>query len=297
MNDNDFDKAGRACFNLDPAGMLRWLLPGLSPACTFQRWADARTIAFPGDPERTCDNVAELLQADDPPIWWLLLLELQSEPDAEMFGRLLEYLGRLWRTLRTPEPSPRRYHLAAALVNFKGHGQSSRDFRLPGTPARTCLRIVEKNVARMSAARTLARIRAEEWTRTLLPLIPLMRGGDKSSMVEKWKAVAESEPDDRRRDAYANLAWVFADATGCRPIWKQGLEDWNVKRSEQVMEWQAEAKADYVIKVLRLRFGPDLPAEVEQSIRNTADLEKLDRWLEEAVRSRTLNKFRQALDT
>jgi hypothetical protein len=87
--------------------------------------------------------------------------------------------------------------------------------------------------------------------RWLLPIIPLMRGGDKSSMIEKCKTVAESEPDERRRDAYANLAWVFADVTECRPIWKHGLEGWSVKRFESVMEWQAEARAEYVIKVLR----------------------------------------------
>jgi len=119
MSDNDFDKAGRACFKLDPPGMLRWLLPGLIPACVFQRWADARTIAFPGEPERTCDTVAELLQAGNPPVWWLLVIELQSELDEEMFGRLLEYLGRLWRYARTPEQSQPRYNVAAALVNSR----------------------------------------------------------------------------------------------------------------------------------------------------------------------------------
>jgi hypothetical protein len=62
------------------------------------------------------------------------------------------------------------------------------------------------------------------------------------------------------------------------------------------MEWQAEARAEDIIKVLRLRFGPDIPAELEQRIRGTVNLEKLDRWLEAAVKARTLNKFRQTLE-
>jgi hypothetical protein len=74
-----------------------------------------------------------------------------------------------------------------------------------------------------------------------------------------------------------------------------------VKRSAQVMEWQAEAeakaRAEDVIKVLRLRFGPELPVEVEERIRAAANLDRLDRWLEAAVKARTLNKFRQAMET
>lgn len=300
MNDNDFDKSGRVCFHLDPPGMIRWLLPGLIPACTFQRWADTRTLAFPGDPERTCDTVAELFQEGDPPLWWLFLIELQSELDEKMFGRLLEYLGRLWRTLETPEAPPQRYRVAAALVNFTGRGRSSRDLRLPGTSVRTCLRIAEKNVAAESAANTLARIQTGAWTRALLPLIPLMRGGKKLSIIDKWKTVAGAEPSEALRRTYADLAVVFADLTRCRPLWKHELEDWNVKRSEQVMEWQAEAaakaRAEDILKILRLRFGPNLATALEERIRGTSDLEQLDRWLESAVRARTLNKFRQALE-
>ena len=70
-----------------------------------------------------------------------------------------------------------------------------------------------------------------------------------------------------------------------------------MKRSESVMEWQAEARAEDILKVLRLRLGPELPEAVEQRIRAATDSEQLDRWLEAAVRSRTLNKFRQAMET
>lgn len=297
MSDNDFDKAGRACIKLDPQGFLRWLLPGMIPACTFQRWTDARTIAFPGEPDRTCDTVAELLQTGNPPLWWLLVVELQSDPDEMMFGRLLEYLGRLWRYTGTPEQPARRYRMAAALVNFKGRGNSSQDYRLPGTRARTCLRIVEKNVAADSAERTLQRIAVGDWTRALLPFIPLMRGGKNVAIIRQWKSVAESEPAERMRDVYASLALVFSDVTKCRPIWTRGLEGWNVKRSEQVMEWQAEARAEDVLQVLQLRFEMELPDDLVQQIRTTTDLTQLKRWLAVAVQARSLNKFRQALET
>ena len=98
---------------------------------------------------------------------------------------------------------------------------------------------------------------------------------------------------------------MFADLAERGEIWRQALEGWNVKRSEQVMEWQAEARteaeakarAEDVLKVLRLRFGPDLPGDVEERIRTTTNLDQLDRWLEAAVKARTPNKFRQAMET
>ena len=74
-----------------------------------------------------------------------------------------------------------------------------------------------------------------------------------------------------------------------------------MKRSAQVMEWQAEAeakaRAEAVLDVLHLRFGSELPEELVTRIRGTTDLALLKRWLAAAVRSRTLNKFRQAMET
>ena len=301
MKDNDFDKAGRACLHLDPPGMLRWLMPKLSSACSFQRWADTRTIAFPGEPDRTLDTVAEVREAGLLLRWWLVVVELQSALNDEIFGRLLEYLGRLWRDLRPQHPPHQRYGVAAALINFTGKGKNSQDYRVPGTNARCCLRIEERNLAEFNAERTLRRIASGEWTRAILPFVPLMKGGAKERIIARWKQIAEGEPDGWRRDYYAGMALVFSDLTGCRPVWKRELEGWNVKRSEQVLEWQAEARVETrvedILKVLRLRFGPDLPSEVEQHIRATMDGEKLDRWLEAAVKARTLNKFRQAMET
>ncbi len=55
--------------------------------------------------------------------------------------------------------------------------------------------------------------------------------------------MAETESNDRRREQYASLARVFADLAGRGTTWRNQLEDWNMKRSESVMEWQAEAEA------------------------------------------------------
>ena len=78
-----------------------------------------------------------------------------------------------------------------------------------------------------------------------------------------------------------------------------------MKRSAQVMEWQAEARAEAeakarsedVLDVLHLRFGAELPGDLVTRIRGTTDLALLKRWLAAAVQARTLNKFCLALDT
>ena len=101
---NDYDRVLRALAKGDPTQFFGWAL-GLSPAeFRFVRWIDTRTIPFPGAPDRTGDAVgylAELTAGGRP---WAVPLEFQIEPDPEMFGRLLEYLGRLWRTEK-PSPS------------------------------------------------------------------------------------------------------------------------------------------------------------------------------------------------
>jgi hypothetical protein len=91
-------------------------------------------------------------------------------------------------------------------------------------------------------------------------------------VIEQWQRLARSEPDARRRANYAGLALVFAELTDCRPVWKQALEGWNVEQSLQVLEWQAQTKADDLLRVLGKLFGSCLQthchAELRTSLRN-----------------------------
>jgi predicted transposase YdaD len=147
-----------------------------------------------------------------------------------------------------------------------------------------------------------------------LPWIPLMQGGDAASIIEEWKQLLLAEPDVERRADFAGLALVFAEAAGCRPIWKQALMEWNVETSQQVLEWQAEAlqrglaegkakgkvegkaegKAEDLLKVLRLRFVKKLPKKLQQKILQTTDLAQLDQWLDLSLTADTLDAFREA---
>ena len=69
-------------------------------ALAFQGWLDTRTLPFPGEPDRTCDTVAEMLDAAHLGRLWALIVDFQSEPDAEILDRLLEYIVPLRREVR-----------------------------------------------------------------------------------------------------------------------------------------------------------------------------------------------------
>src|SRR5262249_18557088 len=63
-----FDRASRYGAKLDPVGFLRWLLG--EATLLFRRWLDTRSLPFPGEPDRTCDTVACVVEAGVPGILW-----------------------------------------------------------------------------------------------------------------------------------------------------------------------------------------------------------------------------------
>jgi hypothetical protein len=70
-----------------------------------------------------------------------------------------------------------------------------------------------------------------------------------------------------------------------------------VEQSVQDLEWQAEAarraKIEALLRVLRKRFPPAVPADIENVIQTTTDPEHLNRWLEDAAGASTLAAFRR----
>jgi hypothetical protein len=73
-----------------------------------------------------------------------------------------------------------------------------------------------------------------------------------------------------------------------------------VLQSPQVLRCMAEGEAKGELKaatkavliVLAVKYGP-VPADLENTIRATTDLAKLDQWHTEAVRANSLADFRQ----
>ena len=131
--------------------------------------------------------------------------------------------------------------------------------------------------------------------RALLPWLPLMTGGDDPGIIDRWKKLAEGEPDRRRKADYALLALTFAGASKRKAIWARALEGWNMIESEVANEWMAVGRvaeaAAAVIAVLEAKYG-SIPAEVDVKIRDVADLTTLKNWVPLAVTTATLDEFR-----
>ena len=289
---NDYDKAARYAAKGDPAGFLRWLLPPRA-SLDFLGWLDTRTLARPGEADRTSDTIAELAGPSDPEARWALVVEFQSEPDPEILDRLLEYVARLRRELRHGPDRLGRYRVAAALVHLTGsRAPELLDMTLPGAPALGLrLRIISRALRDEPAAATLAEIAAGRATRWLLPWIPLMKGAGKTTMVEEWKLLAEAEPDRRTRSTFAVLALAFAPLTRHAALWRRGLERWNMKESPIFAEFRAEGRAEgraeanqaNILQILEVRFPGKVPAKLVDVVRSESDLATLSRWITYAI--------------
>jgi len=239
---NDFDKAARYAARMDPEAFLGWVLTLPAEAFAFAGWLDTRGVVFPGGDDRTGDTVAGVTRTDAGGEPWLFAVEFQVEPDAEMFGRMLEYLGNLWRRVRPDGARGSRFAPVGVVVNLTGTGNATRQHVWPAAGVNTTLLVNERNLAMESAEELLVKIGTGVVSRAVLPWVPLMTGADEAGIVEQWKRLAEAEPDDRRRSNYGGLAKVFADAAGRFPLWSQALEGWNMKRSRAVLEWLEEGE-------------------------------------------------------
>ncbi len=292
MTVNRFDQASRYGAKLDAASFLRWLLQ--DPALAFDRWLDTRSLPFPGEEDRICDTVAQMTDPARPQAPWAVAVEFQTRPDGTMFGRLLEYLGRLWRE-RRPNGRPHRYLVGAALVNLTGRRRSaSRRMRLGQTRVLTRLSVLERNLIREDAGTTLAGIASGTIARCLLPWIPLMHGGGEAAIISQGVQLAQAEPDRRLRADYGGLALVFAELTPFRQQWQQTLQGWNVVESQQVLEWMAQGRAEGLTEgllrgaredlriLLEARFG-QLPQTLIQQIESVNDLDRLKAALRQVV--------------
>ena len=148
---NDFDKAARYAARVDPEAFLGWVLTLPAEAFAFAGWPDTRGVVFPGGDDRTGDTVAHVTRTDTGGEPWLFAVEFQVEPDAEMFGRMLEYLGNLWRRVRPDGARGSRFAPVGVVVNLTGTGNATRQHVWPAAGVTTTLLVNERNLASESA--------------------------------------------------------------------------------------------------------------------------------------------------
>jgi hypothetical protein len=255
----------------------------------------------------------------------LLDVESQSEPDPDILERAGEYGYRLRREKRYGPGQGGKYRVACLLLNLTGpvqaHELDMREAELGG--AGFYLSVVQVTLREEDAAATLARIAAGELRLSVLPWIPLMRGADEPAIMGEWKRLALAEPEERRRADYGGLALVFAELAGRWVSWKKALEGWSMKQSQQVLEWQAEARKEgrieghkegrieghkegrkegevsrlrsVVLRALELRTHAPVPPDLAEAVAGLNDLDELARWFEATQTAESLDAFRAAV--
>jgi hypothetical protein len=298
-----FDVVARRAAKREPLGFFRWALPRLDPALAFLGWLDTRTAPPPPETELTCDALAEFAAAAQPDQPWIMVTEFQTEPRGDDLERACEYMLR-FRRERRPASDPRlKYLVGGLMLNLTGPRQpDALDMPLPGmTEFGLAGRVVRLALREEDAAATLARVASGELSRCVLPWVALMRGSEAPAVIEEWKRLADLEPDPRVRLDYATDALVFAELPGMWAEWKKALEGWNVRVSQQVLEWQTEAvveaRREDLLRVLEALCGPQVPADVAAAIQASADPKQLSRWIDVALKVKSYDEFRAAMSS
>src|SRR5712691_779428 len=111
------------------------------PSLLFRRWLDTRRLPFPGEADRICDTVACLEDPAVGGVLWAVPIEFALEPESDLFGRLLAYLGLLWLEERPSAQRGARFAVGAVVINLTGRGNTARDMSLGDL--HTCLKVVE----------------------------------------------------------------------------------------------------------------------------------------------------------
>ena len=293
----DYDQVSRRMAKLRPVALLQLLLTEFPLHLRYRGWVDARTITWPGDPERTGDVVAvlEALATAGPP--WACALEFQLQPDPDMFGRLLVFLGLVWLEKRPDALPGSRYQLAAAVVNLTGTSASlpaSCDMVLPGPDGLCCaLKVREVYLREWSAEAIQAGIASGQIDPLVLAWIPLMHATDVAAVLRQWLDLWARETDETFARELVSMTRVFAELSDERARWLQALEGLGMVKSPFMESLRQEGRKEGQLLLLRdqltERFGTLSPQTVERlQARSLEELTALGRALMHAASLRDL---------
>jgi hypothetical protein len=293
----DYDQGGRYLIRQRPAGFYAWLSSSFVRRWEQRGWIDTSTLVFPGEPERICDTVAEFVHRSDTSRRCLLDTEVQPRPDPDMLDRLGEYGFRLRRERRYGRGRRGKNQIISVVLNLTGPAQPDvldmTETTLGGAGLR--LQVVQRTLRDEDAATTLVEIATGKVDRCILPLVVLMRGAGRASIIREWLRLAAQEPDERWRSDLGTLALVFVQLTRHENSWREALEGWNMERSRVVVEWEERGErrgeGRVLLRILRTKFGQALPSDLEKAV-PTLSAEERDRWADALASAQTLEAFR-----
>lgn len=307
---NVYDQSGRLALHHDPNPVVRHLTrkvtQSLSPEeaeqwqIRFVRWADTRTVALPGEGDRTADRVSimELLSTLAISLW---IWEIQTKYDAEKFFVLFEEAGRLLARYAT---GPNRPNVLPVLIQLKGDcplANTQLDMRWAGLGI--CCDFLVWIVSEDDADTVLTEVETgvSEWP--MLYWIPLMDGGHRPEIVARWLKLVAIHVPENRRDELVAVVLLFAETAGCFLTWEEILKVEPMTESPLVNSWigpaceQAELKGVQasLLRVLRNRFRSLVTNDVVEAVNTQKTLDILYLWMDAASLAPSWDMFREQL--
>jgi hypothetical protein len=294
-----FDRGGRYMLRENPP-LLGWLLSLSVEAYRFVNWLDARGIMWPGAGERTRDTLAHVLDLAAHGVPWAILVEFQLTPDPDMLSRLMIYLGGARLRLRPTNLPGDRFNVGAVVVNLTGRGKSGQDMHWPKAGLRTFLQIREINLTERDASWTLEEIDVGAAPLPALVFVPLMQRGAEDAIIQRWLTLADREKNPQKRYDLGYVALIMAEAAGCRQVWQEALERWNMQESQVLNEWtkkvvertEIKSKVESVLDLLADHIGTP-PADLVAAIEAIKDPARLKELLLLAGRAESVEQFRK----
>jgi hypothetical protein len=296
MPKTSYDESSRYLAGQAGAAMMHWLPELDATHIGFNSWLNP-VLTWPGMKERVCDAVARMVDLDRGGLPCAAIVEFQTEPDPNMFGRLLVAGGLCWLTVKPADLPGDRFELSAVVVNLTGEGDCARHMILGTTEWKLTPR--ELNLGTLDAALVLEQIAAGKIPREVLAWIPVMKIVDEAAIIRRWEEIVSQEEDLARRGNYA-LASVFAEAVGRQQAWRKAVEELKMTEPQIVLDWIAKGerkgKAEMLLLVLQGLF-PSLPDDLVSRVRASTDNDQLERWAKSAAKAAaaatTLEEFRR----
>jgi hypothetical protein len=289
-----YDQAARWAANTDPHPVVSRLERLQGTRLRFVEFHESRTTPRPGGLDRTADRVFVLADENSPMQPWLLVAEFQVEHDEDKLDTTLVEVAQFRARERHGPDRKEKYKALAGLVYLVGECPGSvLDMTLTGGAGTRHTALVW-NVAADSAAAALDELEGGAITWGILFWIPLMRGAAERELVRRWLRLAWQAPASEQ-GGLRSVARVFAELTGCRPIWDEELEGWTVTESPLVNSWiengQLQKGREWLLRLVRVRFPGALTPDVVATINAQPSLPLLETWLEAAGRAATYEDF------
>jgi hypothetical protein len=253
----------------------------------WSSWLDSQSAPRPGEPDRRCDTIAELVHREGLSHPRAVVIELFTQGDADALDRTGEYLWRFRRGLRHGPHGQDKYPFLPALIFLTGRcAEREVEADLPDEEVANTLQPRILELADEDAVAFLDAVEHNRLSAVLLAWVPLLKGGQTTETAKRWITQSQGLSDTERRLA-ASLALAFSELTDSRPVWKPVLETITMNESILFREVRTGARLELqrenLVEVLRSRLSGEPLAKAIARVEKQDDLNALSRWFKQAL--------------